>query len=160
MWSVSAVGDYRPRRPIASDLLLCTCISWHRFSFCSGASFPPVSKSHHQIIFKFTPHTLWASLRISTPERHFCGDNAGCTGIIQLFWPRLKPIGLFYFQRQIAWTFVEKGHCSCITTEDQWSQKILMYDQQWILMIGLSRQQRYPPPMIRMYSEMRRIIRT
>ena len=120
-----------PSPPVVSDLPLYLWISGRRFSFCSDASFPHVSTSDHQIIFKFRTHTLRASLRISTPERGFCRDNTRCTGVSQLFWPCLKPVGLFYFQRGIAWTFVVEGQYLCIKTEHWFSQKILMYDQPW-----------------------------
>lgn len=130
MWPVSIVGDYCPHRPL--EVVHVNLRAQIQFLQRSRFSLRPASA--HQIIFKFTTQTLWASVRISTVERYFSRETTQ-----GMYWSHpalLTPFeacrSFLYFQRRIAWTFVEEGQHLCIKTEHQSLQNILMYEQRLV----------------------------
>lgn len=82
----------------------------YSLSCCSDADFLLVSISDNQIISKFILHTMEALLRMLISELFLWRRQ-------RTYWNHLALLTLFeayrsfYFQRVIAWTFVEKGQC-------------------------------------------------
>lgn len=134
MWSVSFVGDYRPSHPFWATSS-CICESQGTDLVSAAVQVSPLSA--HQIIR--------SSLNSHHIPRSFMQDFYSLDAFLwmprRMYWNHLALLTLFeayrsfYFQRGIAWTFVEEGQYLSIITEQECSEKIVvywLYDQQWI----------------------------
>lgn len=132
MWSVSFVGDYRPRHPFWATSS-CICESQGTDLVSAAVQVSPLS-AHHIIRSSLNSHHIRWSFMLD-----FHSWEAFLWMPRRMYWNHLALLTLFeayrsfYFQIGIAWTFVVEGEYKCIITKHQCPEKILMcwlYDQQ------------------------------